>query len=138
VQEGAAAEARAKRDDQEKKLVQDREEREVKDAQERKEQQKQLAQEQKKLLVQFFATPTPPDPADVARYQARANLLRNYDDAERECQRLGAPPGSDDTVWEHQTYTDSNGIIWQREKVADQDGVKRDCFMPQMPKELTR
>ena len=119
VQEEAAAEARAERQDEEKKLVQEREEQEMKVAQERQEQQKQLAQIQKEFLVQVFATPTPPDPADVARYEANANLWRHYVYAQRESQRYGAPPGSDDSVWEHQTYTDSNGIIWQRVTSAD-------------------
>jgi hypothetical protein len=136
VQEGAAAEARAKRDDQEKQLVQEREEREMKDAQERQERQKQLAQIQKEILVQVFATPTPPDPADVARYQAKANLWSHFVYEQRESQRYDKPPGADDTVWEQQTYTDSHGLIWQRETSTDSDGVKRDYFEPQMPKEI--
>jgi hypothetical protein len=103
VQEAAAAEARAKREDQEKKIAQeraeqdkksaqDREEREMKVAQERQEQQKQLAQIQKEFLVQVFATPTPPDPADVARYEAKANLWRHFVYAQRESQRYDKPP----------------------------------------------
>jgi hypothetical protein len=136
VQDGAAAEARAEREDAEKKLVQQREEQEMKVAQERQEQQKQLAQIQKEFLVQVFATPTPPDPADVAKYEAKANLWRHFVYAQRESQRYDKPPGSDDTVWEHQTYTDSNGIIWQRVTSTDSDGAKRDYFVPQMPKEI--
>jgi hypothetical protein len=56
VQEGAAAEARAEREDEEKKLVQQREEQEMKVAQDREEQQKQFAQKQKELFDQAFSS----------------------------------------------------------------------------------
>ena len=135
--DGAAAEARAEREDQEKKLVQEREEREIEVAQERQEQQKQLAQIQKEFLVQVFATPTPEDPAKIAKQRADANAMWHYYDAQQESQRYDAPPGSDDTIWDHQTYTDSNGIIWQQVTTTDSEGTKRDRFEPQMPKELT-
>jgi hypothetical protein len=149
LREEAAAEARAEHEDQDKKIArergdqdkkfaQERQNFEMKSAQEREEQQKQFAQKQKELLVQVFATPTPPDPADVAKYQAKANLLRHFVDAQQESQQYDAPPGSDDRIWEHQTYTDSNGIIWQRETSTDSDGAKRDFFVPQMPKEIAR
>ena len=103
LREEAAAEARAEHEDQDKevareraeqdkKSAQEREEREMKVAQERQEQQKQLAQIQKEFLVQVFATPTPPDPADVARYEAKANLWRHFVYAQRESQRYDKPP----------------------------------------------
>jgi hypothetical protein len=133
--DGAAAEARAEREEEEKKLVQEREEQEMKVAQERQEQQKQLAQKQKEFLVQVFATPTPEDPAKVAMDQARRNLWGHFVYAQRESQRYDAPAGADCTILEHQTYTDSNGVIWDHQKYTDSNGVIRESFEPQMPKE---
>jgi hypothetical protein len=112
------------------------------------EQQRQIVQSQENLSLQFqhrqdealrkfLATPTPPDPEDVAKYQASANLWRHFVNAQQESQREDKPPGSDDTVWEHQTYTDSNGIIWQRVTSTDSDGTKQ-YFVPQMPEQFTR
>jgi hypothetical protein len=117
--------SQGEREEQEKKFDQDRRQREMK-----------LAQEQEDRIQKFFfATPTPEDPAKVAKERAAANAMGQYMDAERESQQYDVPPGSDDTIWERQTYTDWRGVIWQRKTFTDSDGVKRDRFVPQLPKQ---
>jgi hypothetical protein len=147
LREEAAAEARAEHEDQDKKIArergeqdkkfaQERQDFEMKFAKEREEQQKQFAQKQKEFLVQVFASPTPEDPAKIAKQRAVANAMWHYYDAQQESQRYDAPAGSDCTILEHQTYTDSNGVIWDHQKYTDSQGVTRESFEPQMPKEI--
>jgi hypothetical protein len=138
VQEGVTAEAQAKREDEEKKLVQQREEQEMKTAQESEEQQKQFAQKQKEPFDKAFHSSTPEDPTKVAKERAAANVIGHYYDAERYSQQYDTPPGSDATVWGHQTYTDPNGVIWEQKPYTDSKGVIRDRFEPQLPKEVAR
>jgi hypothetical protein len=95
--------SQGEREEQEKKLVQDHQNLEMKFTQERDE-----------ALKKFFATPTAEDPAKVSKERAAANAMHHYYDAQRYSQQYDTPPGSDATVWGHQTYTDSNGVIWEQ------------------------
>jgi hypothetical protein len=140
AQERLLESERARNAAQEKLLVSqgEREEQERKQVQDHQNLEMKLTQERDEVLKKFFATPTPEDPAKVAKERAAANAMHHYYDAQRYSQQYDMPPGSDATVWGHQTYTDSNGVIWEQKEYTDSNGVIRDRFEPQLPKEVAR